>query len=97
MPQGAQALLLPWFCSRAHGAQLRSEVAEARDAARASAARAEAAEAAGAGAREQLANAEALAAAQAAEVAELRARCPALPQYKPHGQSGRQTTLRMWF
>lgn len=72
----AQALLLPCFCSRhAHGAQLRGEVTEAQDAARASAARAEAADAAGAAAREQLGRAEALAAAQAAELAELRARC----------------------
>ena len=78
------SLLLHQFWSQcATVAQLRGEVAEAQDAACAAAARADAADADEAGLREQLGRAEALAAAQAADLAELRARCPVLP-YKHH-------------
>ncbi len=57
------------------GLQVQGQLVEARDEVQASAGRAEAAAAAEAGLRMRLEHAEAVAALQAAEIAELRSRC----------------------
>lgn len=57
------------------GLQVQGQLVEARDEVQASAGRAEAALAAEAGLRMRLEHAEAVAASQAAEIAELRSRC----------------------